>query len=41
MLAATRGAIAAERQAMEVSMRAAIRSAEESAKREHGRTAHS
>jgi hypothetical protein len=34
MLAETRGAIAAERQAMEVSMRAAIRAAEESAKRE-------
>jgi len=34
MLAETRGAIAAERQAMEASMRAAIRAAEESAKRE-------
>jgi hypothetical protein len=34
MLAETRGAIAAERQAMEVSMKAAIRAAEESAKRE-------
>jgi hypothetical protein len=34
MLAETRGAIAAERQAMEVSMRAAVRAAEESAKRE-------
>jgi hypothetical protein len=34
MLAETRGAIAAERQAMEASMRAAIRAAEETAKRE-------
>jgi hypothetical protein len=34
MLAETRGAIAAERQAMEISMKAAIRAAEESAKRE-------
>jgi hypothetical protein len=34
MLAETRGAIAAERQAMEVSLKAAIRAAEESAKRE-------
>src|SRR6516165_4519905 len=34
MLAETRGAIAAERQAMEVSMKAAVRAAEESAKRE-------
>jgi len=33
-LAETRGAIAAERQALEISMRAAVRAAEETAKRE-------